>query len=701
MTNNFATIKNNLSSNKFYLVRMNPACSIMNSLTLVSGNTYTHIFHTDTLSAIKVNGTAYAKVTGVPIASQYSFDETTRLITITLHDTLVNIQSNGNIVSFYYLFYTDELGIYATEDPEDANTIMRFWEPRLANNPNFQETQEDVIDGFLSVGNTSISLNNEDNNFQKYLTVNDSFCRKSVSIWQCLDDVENIQKFFLGFSIDLKIGDKVDISIDNSFSALNDTVYSGATSIKSIFNVTDYPNVFGESKDTPIYRIYSKVSKTIDSNANLAYTYSAHVNSLTSELQYYLSENCYKLTNINFDTFASTTVNRSWAACFASTASSTLTETASGVSDAGADYGVGPNTVFYVTVADSSFYNNGDNIAINGSYAGRRYVANIDTATRISIWGGVLANGNTITRPAISFIQIWDNLNSNYVYTLRHTRDYTISTDSNGVYIITLVNNFEANFGGSNIVSGIWGNAKLGYRAYNHDDLKHGTILKSIVENIGLTVDNASIVTANSTSLKTNFSIPYFGSISFENANVYLKDLLTSTFGMIYINNSFEVGYVLFNTVSASNDITNDEIIDGTLTQTIDYKDIKTSFAFQNIHGTYLPGFGFLDVDTRSSLAVEKTSSIYLHEMKKQKTINFITEDMTNSKNRIMDVLSNRRARVELTTKGTNFTSLLGDNFNILSDDIIGINASISIKILSINKKADETNIVGFDLYNL
>lgn len=699
MTNNFSTLKNSLESKKFYLLRMNPARSIMNDLTLVSGTTYTHSFISEALSDIKVNGVSYAKVTGTPAASEYSFDESTKLITITLHDTLANIQASGNIVAFYYLFYSDEHGIYANEDPEDSNTTMRFWEPRINEKPSFEETQSDIVDGFLSIGNTSVTLINDDNDFQRYLTTNDSFSRKQVKIWQCLDDVASIQKYFLGFSVDIKLSSGVvNISFDNAFSAFNDNLYSGSSSLASIFNATDYPDVISDSLDNPIYKIYSLSSKTSD--ARTVYT---QPTSALSGPSFSLGEDCYKLTNISYNRINSTTNNRTWAACFASTANSDLSETAAGVVDVSADYGLLAGTAFKVTVADSSYYNTGDNVIINSVTGTQRYVLDIFSTTQIILYapGSSLANGHTMLRPKISVVQIWDNDDDTKVYTLRYGRDYTTSTGADGVYRITFVNNFEANFAGENITTGLWADAVIGYRAYNHDDLSHGTVLQEIVEKVGLVVDAATIATANATSIKTNFSVPYFDQTSFEDANVYLQDLLTSTFGMVYLNGDFEVGYRLFDSISSTDEITEDEIIEGTLSQTIDYKDIITSLKFENAHGSKLPGDSYISIDTRYSTPVESKAALYLHETQKQKTINFITQDMDDAKVRIEKVLTNRRATLEFSTKGVNFDTLLGDCFNISSGDIIGGVSSILVQAMTIRKRADETTLSTIDFYNL
>lgn len=701
MTNNFSTLKNSLSSRKFYLVRMNPARSIMNDLTLVSGNTYTHTFHVEQLSSIKVNGTAYAKVTSSPNASEYTFDENTRLITINLHDTLANIQASGNIVAFYYLFYTDAPGVYANQDPEDANTPMVFWDSRLQGSPNFEETQEDIIDGFLSIGNTTVSLINNDSDFQKYLTSVDSFSRKEIKIWQCLDSVENIQKFYFGYCSSISIGNTLSISIDNSFNAFRDNYYSNGTLNKSTFNSSDYPNVSENDRDQPIYAIYSRVSKTrdifFDGKINVI-----PFTSGSSQLLFVLSDS-YTLTNISYTTFRGYTTNRVWAACFASTNNSDLTETASGCTNLSLN-------ITQVDVADSSYYSAGDCVLKNGSYY--YYVTGIVSSTRIEIKGPAnIANGDTLFRSKIPFVQIVNPKDENEIYVLQYGQDYSVSTDANGVYNITFVNSFEGGFALAGHPdglreAGLWEDAIIRYRVYNHDDLKHGTIVKKILESVGLVVDSSSITTANTASTEiVNFSIPYFGETSFLDASEYVQNILTSMFALLYINTSLQIGYALISSFSPTDTISNDEIIDGSIDQKIDYKDIKTDLLFENIHGSKLIEYinvGTLQfVNTTRETSLRSDYSSYLHEVNKQKTIKYVTQTMTDSKNKIIDVLSSRRLSISLSTKGINFSSKIGDSFIISSGKLVGIANQINGKILSINKQARETRLSFCDLLGL
>jgi hypothetical protein len=689
MTNNFSTLKLKHKTEKIILIRFNPARQVIDDLALDSGTTYTMTF-TYPISGVKVDGIAYDLNNDSALSEgEYSYSESTGLFTIYLSDAVANLTA---VIIYYYLFYTNGQNRQAHEDPENTATTLRNWEGRLIGYPEFETTQEDVIDNVLTIGNTSINLINNDNDFQNYLTDNDSFCFKQVRMWQCLNKIENIQKFYFGFVSTIKTSNTVSISIDNAFSALTKQCFSNETSIKSVFNITDYPNVNPNFLDKPIYNILSLVSKTIGNSLFNAYD----INANSLQLIYSL-EDGYQLVNIDYDEKAVGN-NLVWAACKASTSDSNLSEVADDVVDISS-----AGRWFETTVSDSNYYRPGDNITVNGN--GGFYVIAIPSATKIIIadfgTSSPLADDDVIVRPVIPFVQINNPNDSTNFYNLIYGEHYTITTDSNGVYNINLQSAaIESDFS----FGGVWPECKIIYRCYNHDSLTHGTVLKNIVEAVGLEVDSDSVTAANLTNIKTNFSIPYFGETSFKKVNEVLQDLLTSTFGFLYLTNNFKIGYKLFSAISASNEISDTEILENTITQTIKYSDICNELFFENIHGEIIYYYGnfstppttYEEINTTISTKISDTEAIYLHEVEKSKTINFIVQSMALSKDNILAVLKNRRLIIELITKGINFSSIVGDEFTINSSKL-----NKDIKILSINKSASQTTIRGVDLLGL
>lgn len=701
MTNNFSTLKDNNVSEKFYLMRMKPGRSILNDLTLSSGTTYTCAFPFESLCAIEVNGVAYTRSLTTPNAGEFFFSEIYKVIVIKLPSAISNYLTSGNIVAYYYLFYTNDINKYFYEDPEDDTSAMRWWNARLKDKISFDETQENIIDSILTIGNTSIKLDNIDHDFNKYLTDKDSFSKKEVKIWQCIDSTDNIQRFYFGFINSLTIGKEVSLSIDNQLSALDEDLNSSTNHYESIFNITNYPNVHPDQLDDIIPRMYCLRSRSVDTR--FTGDYPAYGDSY---YQFDMEES-FTLTNISYNASPGTTRNRTWAACFASTASSVKTDTIANrtVID-------GTWYVYETDVTSSEYYTPGDMIELNtgSGYTGGHEVYAIISSTRIQIRTAATAvtNGNTIRRSAIPMIQFIDD--NQTVGRLQYPRDYAISTDTIGVYNITLTNNFEANWTGASFeTSGIQPGIKFIYRVYNHDSLDHGTVIQDLIERMGLEVNTASITAANATSIKTNFTIPYFKETSFPKAIDVLQQLLSSTFGYLYLDSDLKVGYKLVDAISSSDEITEDYIINSSLTQEIDYKDIYTSFSYENAQGdktfSFTGGYATpTGVNIRSTiylLSSEKNQNYYLHKIKKERAFSVITKDVTNSKDRIENVLSNRRGKFTFTTKGKNFSSMIGDDTTIVSNKIMGTAGEKDIKILGITKTAEDTTVVGIDLLGL
>jgi hypothetical protein len=280
---------------------------------------------------------------------------------------------------------------------------------------------------------------------------------------------------------------------------------------------------------------------------------------------------------------------------------------------------------------------------------------------------------------------------------------YTIETND-GIRCIRLVNDFETTIGlTGDISTGINPDNEIIFRAWSHDSMDHGDVIQDLLESAGLTVNSAAITTANATSFKCNFTTPYWKQTKNESIQEIITKILGSTLGYLSLNNSFEIVYKLLADPSPSTDITEAEFIKGSLTQEIDYSDIYSSIEFVNDHGESMFNSRIKTdrIGSISETAVDTSRAKHLHGIDKTKRIEHVVLSMANSKNKIAGILSNRRVNFELNTKGINFSSILGDDFTIVSDKIIGTAGEKDIKILEIDKRANETKIKGIDLIGI
>ena len=99
MANNFDSLKDNQQSEKFYFIRIRPRRRLNDGLTAIGGGLYSISFPF-TLQNIEENGGLLTEVSGTPSSGEYSYNETTGVLTI------FPINILDEIVAHYYIFYT-------------------------------------------------------------------------------------------------------------------------------------------------------------------------------------------------------------------------------------------------------------------------------------------------------------------------------------------------------------------------------------------------------------------------------------------------------------------------------------------------------------------------------------------------------------------------------------------------------------------
>lgn len=711
MTNNFDTIKYNLASEKILFVRIEPARSIIDSLAVIAGTTYSMTFAFDHPSKIKVDTTLCTKVTTVANNYEWSFNESTREIIIKLPSAKSNYH---NVVCFHYLFYTNSIDRYCYETPDDDSTPMRFYQARLLGQPQFSITQEDLLDKVFTIGNTTINLINLDNDFNQYLGNNDSFSRKELKIWKALDAKENIKKVYFGVCSNITIGESVSISVDNNLSVIDRTFYPTGDLATSTFSATGYPNINPIHLGLPIYKIYSRASKTYATQAYVVPgTIARSMDSTLIAGANAAIYDGYSLVNIDYSADRSKTANREWKACFASTASSTLEET-------NVTYALVGGGVFYsIQVADKLKYRTGDYVSlkIGGIWYNSYGVYHIDYDSitqeiiiRVPQFGQVPFGTVDIRRYAIPQITITEGI---YRFNLAPIDGYTLSVDTDGVYKIVFNNNMEDEFTlgpldpqSDFIDLGLSPDAKICYRVYNEDDLNHAVVLEDFLNDGGIITEGASFTTQSATDIETNFSIPYYGTTDFPTLRSIIQDFLNSTFGFLSVDLDFKTKYFLIDSIASGIEITDNEIMLGSQTTDIRYSDIITALDFKNIHGEdifsrdanlSLPASYYR---TTYETKAEDKRAVYLHDIQNTRFITHLMLDLTNVKTRMLDVLKERRNTIQFKTKGINFDTILGDDLTIVSDKTIP-SSGTNFKVFSANNNTIETEIRAIDLLGI
>jgi len=668
MANNFNTVKMAAASEKFNLVRMEPARAIEDDLTLVSGTTYQATFQFAHVFKIAVNGQAYTLVAGAPASGQFSFDEITKLIRINLGAAL----TTQIVVVFYYLFFTKAKARTTHQTPTDTATARKVWLPRLAEDFSVSFNLKDVTEGFLSFGASSLVLNNEDGDFEKHVGDNDSFSNKRITIWLGLDNVENVQLAYRGFINRLSVTRKVTIEFFDEFSIFTKSYFSNFSYLRSSYTSTFFPGLQPSEENKPIYRLFAEVSY-----------YKVINDGLAAGLFRISTERLLLASCISFSTTISTTTNRDWGTVLAEGDSGAQLDSVQAVGQAD------PNFTLITYTAGKKF-RIGDTLRLSPGITVRVYY--VDTAlNQLKVTKEItIAVSDPLTRDGLSAIVIKQN---NLEYYCHWDRDFvTFSVGQiNNIVKVSFVNNFEATVGMPTPLNPE--SDKVYFRAWcdTGKDLRHGSVVKTILEEAGLTVNAASIAAANTVDLKTNFYVPTVGEGDFKPYTDVLQNILKSTFGYLSLNNNLEFEYSLFNTPTDTNVVTDRQILLSTFAQQIEYNDLRDSIVPSNLHDIIELGF------VNAGIEVPRTT--YLHEINTQKTYDHVLSSSSRME-QVLSYLSNRKATYSFTTK-TNPDVIIGDNFKIERTPLVGAVLSRNITVVAVSKSATETQITGTDLLGI
>lgn len=679
----YSQVQNNQSTRKFALVRIEPARWVNDLLTSIGGGIYTVTMSGFIVSQIKENGTSLTRVSTVSGAGQYSFNEQTGLLTI--YPTSAPSSSNSIIV-FYYLFYTTQRTRSTNEDPEDSTTSIRDWLPRIEQSPSVNQSIENITSGFFEVDSSSIEIINNENEFNSYLSVYDSFYNKEVKIWFCIEDTDNIQKAFAGFVVALSLrGEKVSLTIQNNFARITLPAMMGDSRTYNYWNTQDYSTMQPDKNGLPIPFYFGRVSRYHQRSIGSAVTsYALDLSSLPEAVCLVYSDR------------TDTDKNRSWG--IGRVSQYGLQEDIYSIS-----------TVFHaasytrLTVTNPSTVIAGDVVTLLIGSSGTEYQRVLFVDSSNSFVYIDKSSVVTFTSMRIKGLSICVSQNgiddkSGWYYIM--DRDYTIqfsATDSgNSLVSIVFANNFEANFTGMQVLSPT--DHTVHYRLKpKHSKAGHAETLKLILSKVGgLDINDQSFSNAES-ELVTNaaFSIPYFDEQDFANYSEYVGLLLESTLGYLTLNNNFEVEYKLFQTPSSSGtSITSHQILRDTMGVDIDYHDLVDQIV------AYNPHFASVEYSYLSGVSASSNKAKYLHGLDKTIRFRHIVESMGTRISSILNLKSNRKATYRMTTKTIALNSVVGDDYN-LEYNIIDASSSSACKLVRAEKKSFETTIALQDFYGV
>lgn len=671
----FETEQLKQSSNKFGLVRIKPSRNITELVTDEGGGIYSYEFSYP-LASVKQNGASLSVGTTPLSSGEYYIEENI----IYLNPTDTPSSSNVIIVDYYILLANSY--VEASLDPESDGTLYP-WESRLTSFPVINQDLSNTFYGKLSISSSDIFLANTDKYFNKYLTNNDSFSSKEVVVWQCLGSISNIKKIFKGKTKKISLGQKeVIITCYNNFEALEKSAFMGDPEDECYFNFDLFPSLDPSFMGRPIKFVFGKVSK-----------WRRTTDRYDPELDAEYSE---KAVCVDYAENLSETVNRTWVLCKINGDTENF-----GSAILSVDNLTNP-VLTWLTVSDASKFYDFMTFRISGS-SGRRgngehSVLGVDVVNnKIAVVQDLtITTSMTITNnycPTL-FLSKPDGTK----ILLYHTTDYTsylVPTTYNFLVVVELNNNLETSIG-TDVIDPYSDN--LCFRIHPERNFQnHSDILKTMIINAGLDVNTTSFNEAKTAlNVNANFTIPLESRDSIESYYVYIEKLLFSTMGYIFLNDNFEIEYKLLESPSSSTVITQTDVIEQSFQVDLKFYDLYSKIVTQNYHYSDVDNEG-RSQEGKASTSLESIKSKYLHENQEVFIFDNVLEDMTSVLTRMIKIKSNREGEYSLRTKQVNYLTNIGDDL-LLTNRNMPNNENKEIKILSISKKHNQTNLIGFDI---
>ena len=668
----FEIEKNKQSSLKAYLVRIRPSRHINSYLTSIGGGKYSATIQL-VISSIEENGVALTRVSTTPNVGEYLFDEANSALTI--YPTNIN----NILIAHHYIFLTTTRFRVITEDPEDSNTTLRDWEPRLREGPRITQSIKNVIDGQLSISASNISIINGDQYFNQFLTDDDSFAQKEIKIWQYINNISNVKMVFQGTTgrnVSTN-NDSVVISVTDILGELNKVALCGDSSDEVYYSSVTLANLNPDDEGEPNRLFFGRAT-----------IYSTLLTSITNlpQARALDPEQMTPAVCVDFTETISNTTNRQWL----------LGRVVSSYNFFDSPIVDNTDANFTRLTTTKEFFT-GDTFIIN--QAATDYYARVYHFDRVNSYAytnkiGAISTGATIvTNPAPSIV-ITDF--DNNVYYPLYGRDYlaTANTTSGGnsQIKITFQNNFEATLAMADLDP----TAHTVVYRLRPNPMKHGDVVKYLLEKAGIPVNATSITSVNmALDVNASFSIPSWDESDFGLYYNYLENILATTLGHIRINESFEMEYALFDAPTTGPVRTDIDIIDGTFSSRIDYNEIATQIIAYNPH--------FNDVETlyQSSATADSPRARYLHGIDNVTRFVHCIDDISSRITAHINLKSERRGTYSISTVAVDMDTLLGDDLTIETDNLPGNAVQRNIKIVELEKTTGRTDIELIDLYNL
>jgi hypothetical protein len=591
----------------------------------------------------------------------------------------------------YAIHMTNMRGRYA-KSQIDAGDVV-FWEPRLNDNVSFDFSQQNNMQGVLSISSSSITLKNEDGYFSKFFSANDSFSNREIKCWRFTGSSSTVE--FVGTIRGASYNDDdCSFSIADPLAMLDDEYYDYRP--KTVQQLADAAGYSVRLADIHISvpRVLGKIS---------SFSYLTRYTGQKNDINRFSTERAIKCIDVSFNNIPTTSNNRTWSCGFGPASAATQQRDVTAV----ANYVDGTFSATKFTIDNtngpvSEWLPPGTCIVNNGRYG----IVSSSNDTEAYIWphdAGFSASADIIRHKVISVII---DRNGTYYYPLAG-RDYTCQIGVAGDLQIVFNNNFEATLGLTDLpyINPVADEQIFAVFMNDEADAKASTIVRDTLLMMPISVSGLFLPDQTPPWIDPELAItlPVPGESGFPSFRTVIELALKSSMSCLYFDNQGHIRYKSFMQAIQSNpeDIDNQSGLDpeNAITQknsngfsvSLDMWDLYSGAEFDFSHcrmsATYINSYNIARDFYRSGKLYQTETVI---DPTRKATASFLEE--------YTETVMGRSAKFTLTALAEHMGLYIGDDIVVKRNNLIAGETQATLRVVSLNKSLSSVKMDFVDL---
>lgn len=592
----------------------------------------------------------------------------------------------------FYLFFTDTRGKYAPYNLESGFNSV-YWQPRLAANLQFDFSQENNLQGLLSISTSGIEVKNQDQYFNDFFGIFYCFSNREVKVWSCEGDYSNKRVDFIGLIRGADLDDNTcKFSLTDPLARLDDTYRDYKP--KTLFDLANlgayYIRIADQNRVVP--RVLGKISSFDTWYRNTASTIT---------VPWFHPAGMIECLNVNYNGAFTNANNRKWSCGFGTNTAATMQRDVTAV----APFVSGAFTATKFTIDAtagkvSDWLPPGTSIVNNGKY-GIVYASN---DTEAYVWpadAGFSAAADIIRHKVLIVVVERDG---NYAY-CRAGETYTCSIGAAGDLQITFTNNFEA-LASVGLTTALNPDNDKVYCVFMNDtaDARASVIVQNMLVDLGMTTNMGfapSVPDWDDPDLA--ITIPFPGEDDLPSVRSVVELCLKSAMACLYFDASGYLRYKSFlqpiegiigDVYNESGFVAEDEINQTNSTEFNVKFDMWDLFSGANFTFPHCKKWSYYRLEDEMVKDLYKTLKLY----DVQVVLDPTRSTLYSFLDKYFRLVIGRSAVVKLRALGEQSKLWIGDDIQVTRKKIIGDDNTQTLRVISRTKDANGAQLSLMDL---